>query len=95
MMSLAGIPPLAGFMAKYNLFVLTAEGGYIWLVIVAVVGSMISIYFYFKPILASYFAEGEPQHKIESSINFKINVILCSLLMILLGFLPQLIINLL
>ena len=95
MMSLAGIPPLAGFMAKYNLFVLTAEGGYIWLVIVAVVGSMISIYFYFKPILASYFAEGEPQHKIESSINFKINVILCSVLMILLGFLPHLIISLL
>lgn len=95
MMSLAGIPPLAGFMAKYNLFVLTAEGGYIWLVIVAVIGSMISIYFYFKPILASYFSEGEPQHKIESSLNFKINIILCSVLMIVLGFLPQLIINLL
>jgi NADH-quinone oxidoreductase subunit N len=95
MMSLAGIPPLAGFMAKYNLFVLTAEGGYTWLVIVAVIGSMISIYFYFKPILASYFSEGEPQHKIESSLNFKINIILCSVLMIVLGFLPQLIINLL
>ncbi len=95
MMSLAGIPPLAGFMAKYNLFVLTAEGGYIWLVILAVIGSMISIYFYFKPILASYFSEGEPQHKIESGINFKINIILCSVLMIVLGFLPQLIINLL
>ncbi len=95
MMSLAGIPPLAGFMAKYNLFVLTAEGGYTWLVVVAVVGSMISIYFYFKPILASYFAEGEPQHKIESSLNFKINLVICTILMIALGFVPQLIINLL
>jgi NADH-quinone oxidoreductase subunit N len=95
MMSLAGIPPLAGFMAKYNLFVLTAEGGYTWLVVVAVVGSMISIYFYFKPIMASYFSEGEPQHKIESSINFKFNIILCTVLMIVLGFLPKLIINLL
>jgi len=95
MMSLAGIPPLAGFMAKYNLFVLTAEGGYIWLVVIAVIGSMISIYFYFKPIMASYFAEGEPQHKIESSINFKFNIILCTVLMIVLGFLPKLIINLL
>ena len=95
MMSLAGIPPLAGFMAKYNLFVLTAEGGYTWLVVVAVIGSMISIYFYFKPILASYFAEGEPQHKIESSLNFKINILICTILMIVLGFMPQLIINLL
>ncbi len=95
MMSLAGIPPLTGFMAKYNLFVLTAEGGYAWLVVVAVIGSMISIYFYFKPIMASYFAEGEPQHKIESSIYFKINIIICTVLMIMLGFLPKLIINLL
>ncbi|MCK9641117.1 MAG: NADH-quinone oxidoreductase subunit N [Prolixibacteraceae bacterium] len=95
MMSLAGIPPLAGFMAKYNLFALAAEGGYTWLVVVAIIGSMISIYFYFKPIMASYFAEGEPQHKIESSINFKFNIILCTVLMIVLGFLPKLIINLL
>ncbi len=95
MMSLAGIPPLAGFMAKYNLFALAAEGGYTWLVVVAIIGSMISIYFYFKPILASYFSEGEPQHKIESSINFKFNIILCTILMIVLGFLPKLIINLL
>jgi len=95
MMSLAGIPPLAGFMAKYNLFVLTAEGGYTWLVVVAIVGSMISIYFYFKPILASYFSGGEPQHKIESGINFKINIIICTVLMIVLGFLPKMIINLL
>ena len=95
MMSLAGIPPLAGFMAKYNLFALAAEGGYTWLVVVAIIGSMISIYFYFKPIMASYFSEGEPQHKIESSINFKFNIIICTILMIVLGFLPKLIINLL
>ncbi len=95
MMSLAGIPPLAGFMAKYNLFALAAEGGYIWLVVVAVVGSMISIYFYFKPIMASYFSDGEPQHKIETSTNFKINIVLVTVLMILLGFVPNLIINLL
>ena len=95
MMSLAGIPPLAGFMAKYNLFALAAEGGYTWLGVVAIIGSMISIYFYFKPIMASYFSEGEPQHKIESSLNFKFNIILCTVLMIVLGFLPKLIINLL
>ena len=95
MMSLAGIPPLAGFMAKYNLFALAAEGGYIWLVVVAVVGSMISIYFYFKPIMASYFSGDEPQHKIVTSTNFKINIVLVTVLMILLGFMPSLIINLL
>ena len=95
MMSLAGIPPLAGFMAKYNLFALTAEGGYIWLVVVAVLGSMVSIYFYFKPIMASYFSDGTPQHHIETSIYFKINILICTALMIILGFMPRLIIQLL
>lgn len=95
MMSLAGIPPLAGFMAKYNLFVNAAEGGYIWLVVVAVVGSMISIYFYFRPVMATYFSEGDYEHKIETSTNFKINLVLCTVLMIVLGFMPGLIINLL
>ena len=95
MMSLAGIPPLAGFMAKYNLFALTAEGGYIWLVVVAVLGSMVSIFFYFKPIMASYFSDGLPQHKIETSIYFKVNIIICTALMIILGFIPRLIIQLL
>ncbi|MCE1198730.1 MAG: hypothetical protein LWW85_07165, partial [Marinilabiliales bacterium] len=87
--------PLAGFMAKYKLFALAAEGDYIWLMVLGIVGSMISIFFYFKPILASYFADGEPQHKIESSLNFKINIVLCAVLLIILGFLPQVIISLL
>ena len=96
MMSLAGIPPLAGFMAKYNLFVITAEGGYMWLVLVAVLGSLVSVYFYFKPIMASYFSKGnKQQHKIESSFNFKLNLLICILLMVVLGFIPALIINLL
>jgi len=82
MMSLAGIPPLAGFMAKYNIFIVAVQGGYVWLVIIAVIGSMVSIYYYFKPIIAMYFSDVEPQTKIETGLLFKVSIILCTLLII-------------
>lgn len=46
MFSLAGIPPLAGFVAKFYLFSAGIRAGYLWLVILAVVTSMISLYYY-------------------------------------------------
>lgn len=46
MFSLAGIPPTAGFIAKFYLFSAGVQAGYIWLVILAVISSMVSLYFY-------------------------------------------------
>jgi len=50
MLSLAGIPPLAGFFGKFYLFsvALRAGGnhGLLWLVVVALLGSFISLYYY-------------------------------------------------
>lgn len=54
MLSLAGIPPLAGFFGKYFLFTAAFEQ-YPWLVVLAVINSAISIYYYFKVIIAAYF----------------------------------------
>jgi len=54
MLSLAGIPPTAGFFGKYFLFT-AAFVKYPWLVVLAVVNSAISIYYYFKVIIAMYF----------------------------------------
>lgn len=56
MLSLAGIPPLAGFFGKYFLFT-AAFAKYPWLVVLAVINSAISIYYYFKIIIAAYFTK--------------------------------------
>jgi NADH-quinone oxidoreductase subunit N len=56
MLSTAGIPPFAGFMSKYFLFSETVRNGFITTTIVAVIASIISIYYYFKIILAMYTA---------------------------------------
>jgi NADH-quinone oxidoreductase subunit N len=62
MFSLAGLPPFAGFPGKYMLFLSVIESGYTWLTIVAVVSSIISMYFYIGLIVFMYFKErdGEP-----------------------------------
>lgn len=59
--SLAGIPPLAGFFGKFLLFKAALEAGpaYYWLVGVAIVGVVISLYYYFGILRAIYWG-GEP-----------------------------------
>ncbi|GBD06517.1 NADH-quinone oxidoreductase subunit N [bacterium HR21] len=55
--SLTGLPPFAGFFGKYYLFTAAIEAGYTWLAIVAVIGTMISAYFYLGVLVAMYFRE--------------------------------------
>lgn len=62
LLSLAGIPPLPGFFGKYMVFALAIENGYTGLVILAIVTSLIGVYYYFRIIVAMYFQEpsGDP-----------------------------------
>jgi NADH-quinone oxidoreductase subunit N len=54
MFSLAGIPPLAGFFGKYFAFVSAMESNLVIAVLVAVSGSLIGIYYYFKPVIFAF-----------------------------------------
>ena len=58
--SLAGIPPLAGFMGKLLLFVAAFQAGLYWLLAVAIGGVVLSIYYYFGWIKAAYFETWSP-----------------------------------
>ena len=57
MFSLTGIPPTAGFIGKLYVFMSAINAGYTWLVIVAVVFSVISAYFYLRIIMYMYMKE--------------------------------------
>ncbi len=90
LLSLAGIPLTAGFLAKfYMINAVINSGGFLWLVILAVLMAAISVYYYFRVIQAMYFKEGEAQ-TIEVSTSFKWVISLVAALVILLGVFPQL-----
>lgn len=57
MFSLTGIPPTAGFIGKLYVFMSAINAGYTWLVIVAVVFSVISAYFYLRIVMYMYMRE--------------------------------------
>src|SRR5258708_2601127 len=60
LLSLAGIPPLAGFLGKYMVFAIAINQGYLNLVILGVVTSLIGVFYYFRVIVAIYFKEPSP-----------------------------------
>ncbi len=54
MLSMAGIPPLAGFIAKYRVLAAAAAAGQGWLVVVGILASLLAIYYYFKIIIVIF-----------------------------------------
>lgn len=61
LLSLAGIPPTAGFIGKYFLFSAAIDQGWALLAVAGVVNSAISLYYYFKIVMAMYM--GEPSRE--------------------------------
>ncbi len=59
MFSLAGIPPTAGFISKFYIFSAALKAGYLWLVIIAVVNSMVSLYYYLGVVVQMFMAREE------------------------------------
>lgn len=93
MLSLAGIPPLAGFFGKYYIFTVAFESGYIWLVGVAVITSLIGIYYYFRIIIAMYLKSTEKTNAISVPLRHSIILTVALLLTIVLGVFPELLVG--
>jgi NADH-quinone oxidoreductase subunit N len=88
MISLAGFPPTAGFVAKYGLFSAAIEQGYIWLVVIGVLNTLISIYYYLRLVINMYMQE-EERALLPSFNIFAIGLIgLMAIMMIILGIIP-------
>jgi NADH-quinone oxidoreductase subunit N len=59
MLSLTGVPPLAGFVGKFYLFSAALNAGLVWLVVIAAINSTISAYYYVRVIVTMYAGEGD------------------------------------
>jgi NADH-quinone oxidoreductase subunit N len=89
--SLAGIPLTGGFMAKYYVLLAVVQQGHLlWLVIFALLMAAISVYYYFRVIIAMYFKPGNPELTSPVTGGDKLMLTITCILVILIGVLPQL-----
>ena len=97
LLSLAGIPLTGGFFAKY--YVLTAVleqgSGLMWLVLFALLMAAVSVYYYFKVIMAMYFKKGDPELVAEVTGRDKFFLSITCAIVILIGIAPDLLLNIL
>jgi len=59
LLSLVGIPPLAGFVGKFYLFAAAVRAGYLWLAVIGVVNSAVAAYYYLRVVVFMYMREPE------------------------------------
>jgi NADH-quinone oxidoreductase subunit N len=74
LLSLAGIPPLSGFFAKYQVFSIAMANGHPKLVTLALITSLVGVYYYFRPIIAMY--QSETDKNLSLSVSEKLAFIL-------------------
>jgi NADH-quinone oxidoreductase subunit N len=86
---LAGIPPVAGFFAKYYLFYGTLMSGYTWLVLVAVLSSLIGVYYYFRVIYTIFQPHSQDRTPVTATESHRVLVLLAALASLVLGIFPE------
>jgi NADH-quinone oxidoreductase subunit N len=87
LLSLAGIPPLAGFFSKYFVFYLVIDSGYLWAGVAAIVLALVSIFYYFA-VLRYIFNDDAPEKEIEYPLTSSVALAICLILIIGMGIYP-------
>jgi NADH-quinone oxidoreductase subunit N len=95
MLSLAGIPPLAGFFGKYMVFSLALDNGFTGSVIIAVVTSLVGVFYYFRVIVAMYKNTPGNSAVIHTSFGTRVLLVVLAILILVIGLYPNNIIVLL
>jgi NADH-quinone oxidoreductase subunit N len=95
MFSLTGIPPFAGFFAKYAVFSGAVAGGYTWLAVTGVMASLVSVYYYLRLVVVMYFgAQSSQPAPVNGSPFSYVALVLSALIVLLLGIFPSPILDL-
>jgi len=88
LLSLAGIPPTAGFIGKYYLFAAALKAGYPWLVVLGLLTSAISLFYYFRIAAAMFFSDAAGA-KFRASDALTAAVVICAAGTLLVGVAPE------
>ncbi|MEE8168560.1 MAG: NADH-quinone oxidoreductase subunit N [Candidatus Hydrothermarchaeales archaeon] len=89
LLSLAGVPPLAGFWSKFIIFSAAIEGGVAWLAVLGVITSAISLYYYARIIKAMYLTPTEKMERIKEPKPLLLAMLIALAGTILIGLYPE------
>lgn len=89
MFSMAGIPPLMGFYAKFGVIMVLLKFHYVWLSVFAVVMSLIGAFYYLRVVKVMYFDEPTHDQPIGSNYAAKFFLSVNAFLLVLWGVMPQ------
>jgi len=88
LISLIGMPPAAGFMAKFYIFSAAVQHNLLWLVIIAVINSVISAYYYLRVVKVMWLGEPVSEEKVPSSGALRLALSVSCLGVLILGIVP-------
>jgi NADH-quinone oxidoreductase subunit N len=88
LLSLAGIPPTAGFIGKYYLFAAALKAGYPGLVVLGLLTSAVSLFYYFRIAAAMFFSDAAGA-KFQASDALTAAVVICAAGTLLVGVAPE------
>ena len=92
--ALAGFPPTVGFIGKFYIFSEAVKNGFIWLAVIGVLNSFVSVYYYFKILKAVYFENTDANFtKLVVAPSMMMVFIICALGTLGIGLFPQEILN--
>ena len=95
LLSLGGMPPTAGFVAKWYIFSAAVSGGYYWLAIIGVLTSVVAIFFYLRIVVMMYMAEPTGEAAVPRFSRFGIATLGVAMIAVFyLGILPTRVLNL-
>lgn len=87
MFTLGGIPPMAGFFGKLYLFMTAYQGGFVWLVVLGLLNSFVSLYYYLRVCKAAFLDPGDsPQPEIAPCMRRSALCVALIAYMVLFGF---------
>lgn len=93
MMSMAGVPFLAGFYAKWVVLQAAVEVGLVWLAILGVVFSVVGAFYYLRVVKCIYFDKSEQTEPVQLSLDTEIVISVNGLLLVALGVYPPILLN--
>ncbi|RZA10853.1 MAG: NADH-quinone oxidoreductase subunit N, partial [Proteobacteria bacterium] len=88
MFSLAGVPPMVGFIAKYAVLQAVANAGMVWLAVVAVMFSLIGAFYYLRIVKTIWFDEAVDTSAISTPLDMRIIMSINGVAIVVMGVIP-------